>query len=100
MRIGQKSQKLIKKNENRIVERISFFFIIFLTVLTNFQFLCCLVVLSFLSKFSMISSVLRQFWSKNSFFCQIILFCCLVMKTLSRLFSLCFNSFLTFLTNF
>ena len=64
-----------------------------LTVLTNFQFLCCLAVLSFLSKFSMISSVLGQFWSKISSFCQKVLFCCLVMKTLSRLFSVCLNSF-------
>ena len=30
---------------------------------------------------------------KKCFFCQKDLFCCLVMKTLSRLFSLCFNSF-------
>ena len=79
-------------NENPFRGVFSFFYQ-FLTVLTNFQFLCCLAVLSFLSKFSMISSVLGQFWSKNSSFCQKNLFCCLVMKTLSRLFSVCLNSF-------
>ena len=74
MRIGQNSQKLIKKNENRTFERFSFFFYQFLTVLTNFQFLCCLVVLSILSKFSMISSVLGQFGQKIAFFVKKICF--------------------------
>ena len=48
-------------------ERFSFFLSVF-DCFDNFQFLCCLVVLSFLSKFSMISSVLGQFWSKIAFF--------------------------------
>ena len=81
-------------------ERFSVFFYQFLTVLINFQFLCCLAVLSFLSKFSMISSVLGTVLVKKYFF-------------LSKNFVLLFgheNSFqavfkvlehfLTFLTNF
>ena len=90
-----KTSSLVVGNENRFRAVFSFFYQ-FLTVLTNFQFLCCLAILSFLRKFSIISSVLGQFWSKNSSFCQKILFCCLVMKTLSRLFSVCLNSFWRF----
>ena len=48
-------------------ERFSFLFISF-DCFDQLSVLCCLVVLSFLSKFSMISSVLGQFWSKKSFF--------------------------------
>ena len=52
-----KTSLLIVGNENHFRAVFSFFYQ-FLTVLTNFQFLCCLAVLLFLSKFSMISSVL------------------------------------------
>ena len=83
-----KTSLLVVGNENHF-RAVFIFLSVF--VLTNFQFLCCLVVLSFLSKFSMISSVLGQFWSKNSFFCQKMLFCCLVMKTLPG----CFHCALT-----
>ena len=77
-------------------ERFSVFFI-GVNCFDQVSVLCCLAVLKVLSKFSMISSVLGLFWSKNSSFCQKILFFCLVMTTL---FISCFHCALTVFKGF
>ena len=77
------------------------FFYQFLTVLTNFQFLCCLAgfVISkqVFNDFKHFGTV---FGSKNSSFCQKILFCCLVMENSFQAVFSVLEQILTFLTNF
>ena len=60
--------------------------------LPTFSFVAVSPNCLFLSKFQVLLSVLAQVWCK--YFCpKKTFFCFLVMKTFSRLFSVCFNSF-------
>ena len=59
----------------------------------TFSFVAVLPNCLFLSKSQVFLSVLAQVWLKKCFCPKKSLFCFLVMKIISKLFSVCFNSF-------